>query len=223
MSSLPTMEVFQDLSFTPPDRNAAALRALLLANTRTPWYHDTETESRIIGAKLTASEGMIAFKRERDGIAEAAIMTLWPNGSGGFKVTNIVPRETHSLSEQEYNAVLRDFTERVVKVASPDSTIDLSPDRQSPLNWTSKSAADALWHFSISANKSTGTAHPSDQQTWMHFLVTEYKTGHADLTPSRLAHWLAKAASWPDDVAQDLAIEFETAIALLKYYDEHRE
>ncbi|CAN7790085.1 hypothetical protein LJR034_009024 [Caballeronia sp. LjRoot34] len=223
MSSLPTLEVFQDLSFTPPDKNAAALRAMLVAKVRKPWYHDTETESRIIGTKSTASEGIIVFKRERDDIAEAAIMTLWPNGAGGFKVTNIVPRDTHSLNEREYNAVLRDFTERVVRIASPDSTIDLSPDRQSPLDWTSKSAADALWHFSISANKLTGSAHPSDQQQWMHFIVSEYKTGHANLTPSRLAHWLAKAAGWSDDVAQDLAIEFETAIALLKYYDKHRE
>ncbi|MPQ72044.1 hypothetical protein, partial [Pseudomonas sp. MWU12-2323] len=99
---------------------------------------------------------MVAFKRDRDHIAEAAIVMLWPNGLGGLKVANIVPRDAHSLSEREYNAVLQDFVERVVKIASPENTIDLSPALQSPRDWTSESAADALWRFSLAANKSTG-------------------------------------------------------------------
>lgn len=222
MSSMPTIRVFQDLSFTPVDKDALALREKLIATAQKPWHHDPIAESRIVGAKLLPGEGMVAFKRERDSDAEAAIVTLWPNGAGGYKVTNIVPSEANSLSEQQYNVILRNFAETVVKTASPDSSIELSPDHEGPLNWTSQPAANALWQFCISANKLTGASHPSDRQSWMHFLVTQHKTGHGELTPSRLAQWLVRADKWPEDVANDLAVEYESAIELLDYYDGHQ-
>ncbi|TDY25974.1 hypothetical protein B0G81_6471 [Paraburkholderia sp. BL6665CI2N2] len=222
MSSMPTIRVFQDLSVIAVDKDAPALRDKLIATARKPWFHDPEAESRIVGAKLLPGEGMVAFRRERDLDAEAALVTLWPNGAGGYKVTNIVPREANSLSEQQYNVILRDFAETVVKAAAPDSSIELSPDHEGPLDWTSQSAANALWEFCASANKATGASHPSDRQSWMHFLVMQHETGHGRLTPSRLAQWLVKADKWPEDVANDLAIEYESAIELLDYYDGHK-
>jgi hypothetical protein len=219
MSSMPAIRIFQELSFTAIDNNPAALRDILIAKAPKPWYHDPEAESRILGAKLLPGEGMVAFRRERDSHAEAALVTLWPNGAGGYKVTNIVPREANFLSEQQYNVILGDFAETVVKATRPDISIELSADHESPLDWTSQPAANALWQFSISANKATGASHPSDRQSWMHFLVLQHETGHGRLTPSRLAQWLVKAEEWPEDVANDLATEYESAIELLNYYD----
>lgn len=217
MRSLPTIEVFQNLSFTAVDGDWVAVRDALISKATTPWHHDTEMESRVVGSSNT----MLALRRDGDENIPAAVVTLFPEGLSGYKVTNIVPRETHALTERQYNAVLNDFTKRVVMSAVPGCDVRLSKDKESPRDWTSDAAANALWIFSLAANKSTGSAHPMDRERWMAFLVEHHRSGTDSLGPSLLARWLVEADNWPDDTAHDLAIEFESAIELLTYYDEH--
>ncbi|KNA32834.1 hypothetical protein ADU20_17400 [Burkholderia pseudomallei] len=221
MRSLPTIEVFQDLSFSAVDGDWIAQRDALINKATGPWHHDTEMEARVVDAGVRSGNTMLALRRDGDESIPAAVVTLFPEGHNGYKVTNIVPRETHALTERQYNAVLDDFIKRVVMPAAPDCDVRLSKDRESPRDWTSEAAANALWAFSLAANKSTGSAHPMDRARWMAFIVEHHRSGTGNLNPSLLARWLVEADDWPDDTAHDLAIEFESAIELLTYYDEH--
>ncbi|UEC02575.1 hypothetical protein [Burkholderia vietnamiensis] len=221
MREFQSIEVFQDLSITVDDR--ATLRDALLDVLVAPWQRDVELEDRLRRTSVRADE-MLAFRRDGDTDVDAATLTLWPDGISSYKVTNIVPREKHQLSEHEYNAVLRDFVQKVVEPAHARSSMEVSltSPTQGPLDWTSTAAATALLLFSAAANKSTGASHPQDHQRWMAFLVEEHRTGTGKLTPSLLAQWLYKAEAWPEEVAHRLATDFESALELLGYYDEHR-
>lgn len=221
MRSFPTIDVFQDLTFTVPDGDVAALRQTLIHKAIGVWHHDTEMEARVVDARGRAGNTMLAFRREGDALIQAAVVTLFP-AEGGFKVTNIVPSKMHSLTERQYNAVLADFVQNVVSPAVPEGEIRLSKDKEGPLDWTSEAAATALWTFSRAANKSTGSSHPMDRDRWLAFVVEHHRSGRDALSPSRLARWLVEADCWPDDTAHDLAIEFESSIELLNYYDKRR-
>ena len=221
MRSLPTIDVFQDLTFTTPNGDVAALREALINKATGAWHHDTEMESRVVDTSGRAGKTMLALRRDGDERVQAAVVTLFPV-ERGFKVTNIVPSKTHSLNERQYNAVLDDFVKCVVVSVVPASDIRLSKDKESPLDWTSETAAAALWNFSQAANKSTGSSHPMDRARWLAFVVEHHRNGSDSLSPSLLARWLVDGECWPDDTAHDLAIEFESSIELLAYYDKHR-
>ena len=167
------------------------------------------------------SEDVILFRRDAGQNHPAAGLTLWGNGDG-YYVPNIVPLETGSLTFTQYNAVLADFIARIaapvtaqfgftVKTTEPKQTID---------DWLSPDAALKLRRFSGAANKSTGASHPSDERRWFDFLVAVHRSGDQPAT-DRLARWLREVDGWDEDTAHNLAGDFETAIALLTYYDEH--
>ncbi|SAL18760.1 hypothetical protein AWB64_01292 [Caballeronia sordidicola] len=223
MENYPDIEVFQDLVIRS-NGGVAALRDGLVQTAAWPWQRDTEVEERLRRTAASQGETMIVFRRaESDGVHAATVM-LFPDSEFTYKVTNIVPTVKSSLSEHEYNLVLRDFVRRVVTaVVEPnDIDIQLSKEYQSPLNWTSPESAEALMQFSFAANKSYAASHPLDRNRWMTFLIEEHRSGSEELTPSRLAAWLVKAELWPEDVADSLASEFESAQELLSFYDDHR-
>lgn len=85
----------------------------------------------------------------------------------------IVPTEFGELGITQYNAILADFIERIVRpVASRfDYQIDATEAHQNLEDWTSADAARKLRVFSTAANKSTGASHPMDQRRWFDFII----------------------------------------------------
>ena len=85
-------------------------------------------------------------------------------------------------------------------------------------HWTSEEAAAALNRFSVTANKSTGSSHPSDRCRWFEFIFAAHRA-QGRLDSDILARWLAEVEDWPSEVANDLVIQYEFGIALLTEYD----
>jgi hypothetical protein len=80
---------------------------------------------------------------------------------------------------------------------------------------------DALNYFGGGANKSTGSGHPSDMESWCRFLALLHTTG-TEMDESRLSAYLTEK-KFPEAVVTDLLKEHELAMALLPLYDQIRE
>lgn len=214
------LEVFQDMAIHGPIEKRPELRQALIAAAIDPWRVDLERSAELARNAVT-SEDVVLFRRDAGQDHPAAGLTLWGT-EDGYYVPNIVPLETGSLTFAQYNAVLEDF---VACIAAPVTaqfgfTISTTEARQTLDDWLSPEAALKLKRFSGAANKSTGASHPSDQRRWFDFLVAVHCGGDKP-GADRMARWLHEVDGWDEASAHNLAGDFETAIALLAFYDEH--
>ena len=206
-----SIEVFQDLFLKFPEDHRHEVRQALRQHVEAPWRHAEEREQDM-------PKDIMAFERRSTDALPASGLSLWVE-SDGYKVVNIVPLEVNQISISIYNDVLNDFVDRVVQPASKVSgfRIEISARKQSIADWTSQEAADALHRFSVLANKSTGSGHPSDQKRWFEFLFSSRKC-HGKLDSDLLGRWLIEAEEWPPDVAEKLIYQYEFGMNLLDEY-----
>jgi hypothetical protein len=76
-----------------------------------------------------------------------------------------------------------------------------------------------LRRFSRSANKSTGAAHPWTGARWYAFIIATHHTSKR-LDTDQLVRWLVEVEHWSEDIAHELAIDYEFALGLLEQYDQ---
>lgn len=212
-----TLELFQDLNLRTRSADVS-IRDAILKQVKTPWTHDPKREELASDVRRRG-EDVIAFIREPfNGIGESALM-LWQEDDG-YRVSNIVPKKSGELGIKRYNAILQDFVERVAKPAAADAgfVIDLTPEFQRLEAWVGDEVSTKLRRFSSAANKSTGASHPMDQTRWFEFIIAAHKRS-VRLDPSRLARWLSEVDGWPQDTANELAMDYEFARDLLEKYD----
>lgn len=214
------IEVFSDLYLRGPTANKTALREALIAMPAGPWRYDAD-RSEEIRRNAGSSEDLLAFRHDRDGELPAAGLTLWSRDDG-YYVPNIVPVEVGELSRSVYNALLRDFADRIARpaAAAHGFTVEVTSGEQGLDDWGPPEVAMALRRFSGAANKSTRASHPMDQQRWFAFVLAAHRA-RADLDPDRLARWLQASEGWDEDSAHELAGDYERARALLTYADHH--
>ena len=212
-----SIEVFQDLFLTCSDERRSRFREALLQYARAPWRHAEEREKEL----SHDGHDVMAFEREAGSGIVSSSVVLWLFEKGDeYKVTNIVPLDVNSLGVTGYNDALNDFKDRIAEPASKDSgfRVRITPREQSVRDWTSKEAADALQFFSEAANKSTGSAHPSDRKRWFQFLMSAYKANKKP-NPELLERWLVEVEEWPPDTASELVTEYEFGVDLLSEFD----
>lgn len=212
-----SIEDFQDLFL----RSSAELREALQRYVEPPWRHAKDREQKI--AEDSGNCNVILFERESTNGITASLLIL-SRTSDGYEVTNILPLKKNTLNVAEYNDVLNDFVNRIAKPASKASGFQVEDGKrkQSITDWTSQEAANALHTFSISANKFTGSSHPSDQHRWFQFLFAVHKAHKAQgkvLDTHLLGRWLEEVENWPSEVATKLVLEYEFALNLLDEYD----
>jgi hypothetical protein len=214
------IEMFRDMSLIVPPGTTATLRTALIEAAVAPWSFDAERAEEI-KRNAVSSEDVLLFRHDASDQLPAAGLTLWGR-DGGYYVPNIVPIEARSLSYSEYNAILTDFVDRVARPVCDrlGVGIELSSDSQSLEDWTTDDVATCLRRFSAAANKSTGASHPMDQRRWFDFLVASHRSGR-ELDVETLARWLREVDGWDEETAYDLAGNYQNALALLTYYDEH--
>ena len=216
-----SIEDFQDLFLRSSAEHRTELREALQRHVKAPWRHAKDREQKI--SEDSGNSNVILFAREStNGIASSLL--ILSRTSDGYKVTNIVPLQKHRLNVSEYNDVLNDFANRIAKPASKDSgfQVEDSKRKHAITDWTSQEAARALHRFSMSANKSTGSSHPSDQHRWFQFLFAVHKAHKAQgkvLDTHLLGRWLEEVEHWPSEVATKLVLEYEFALDLLNEYD----
>ncbi|NTZ84292.1 hypothetical protein FCJ61_15135 [Burkholderia metallica] len=214
------IEVFQNLHLKSRT-SARSVRAAILAQVQGPWHHDLERE-KDARSHAAGDEDVIVLCRDAFDDVDESCLLLWQEGEG-YKVPNIVPRSVGQLSITKYNAILRDF---VTKVAEPAAhaggfEIELSSPHQSLDDWLDAEPAAALRRFSQLANKSTGAGHPMDRDRWYAFLIATHDASRR-VDPDQLVRWLVEVEHWPVDTAHDLAIDYESALGLLRQYDQSR-
>lgn len=213
--------VFRDLVLRGGASSLSHIRKALLDQVAVPWSHAEEREKEISAGSVSNND-VVMFAREKGDGIEAVGLLLWSR-EAGYEVTSIVPRNVRELGFESYNAALQDFVSRVAEPASriADFQIEMTPDRQSLRDWVSSDVAEALRRFSVLANKSTGSSHPSDRERWFEFLFLAHRSPK-HLDTDRLIRWLVEVESWPEETAHDLAIQYELGLDLLKAYDRSR-
>lgn len=161
--------------------------------------------------------------------------------SGKIKVGNIVPTEKTQLTLDEYNQLLLAFYNDIIKqYREQGSDIEIdgpTDDIFDPLTVISEEALKKLKAFCNLANKSTGSAHPLDEERWMEFICQTVEDGRMfdyDTLAKFLqdkSYWGEKDAgylgvigkyAWSEDMAYKLADEYEYGCKILKYYKQMR-
>jgi hypothetical protein len=217
------MEIFRDLYLSiEPDRMAAT--ADLIERSPPPgWTRDLIVERQARSAPVLRAKLTFCFNCSAEGRRPAAMVILTEKDPGTFFVSNIIPTAKHQLGHGEYNVILEDFYDRVirpytgpagVRATLTDAEVDLE-------HWMSHETAELLRRFSASANKGTGSSHPADRDRWNDFVVAAHRDG-SSMDPADLRRWLLEVGGWPPEVADPLAVEYEYGRELLAYADGHR-
>lgn len=183
------------------------------------WYRNLELEGKV--APRTDSK-LYCFSCTAPSLRPADLWLSASSGSRALRVTNIVPTPSkpERLTYDEYNAILEDFANRVVKPSGVTHNLSISVIHLEDL--LSPHAAKCLHDFARSANKATGSAHPDDQARWHSFIIAAYRDDSAKknrLSVPMLARWLNEEAGFPEGIASELAGDYENSLALLHLYE----
>jgi hypothetical protein len=178
-------------------------------------------------------------------LVEKARVSIYIGGNeiekGSINVGNIVPMTKNSLTVDEYNAVLMQFYEDVIKPYKESGTeLEISQpsdDIFNPLSVISEDALAKLKRFCGAANKSTGSSHPCDQERWFDFIcqtVDDDKMIGSDTLANFLqdeVYWgeppegfigVMGGYAWDEEHAYELASEYESLSSVLCYYKRTR-
>lgn len=209
------MKVFKDLTIVLRSTRSEEFIAALERNLPSGWTRDKEAESHAVGP---GPRGHVYIVCDQKGERESALVAIVPR-EGGYYVSNIVPRQTGRLTHDQYNRILDEFADECI--GPLEKTLDLqvirSSDSETLENWVSKDTAEKFRHFSGLANKSTGTSHPMDKERWYDFIIAVV-TNQDSLDASTLDRWLFEEDGWDEDMANEMAIEYEQEVGLLKHY-----
>ncbi len=216
------MQVFRDLFIRGDTDQLVATMQEVERSLTDGWSRDVAVE-RDLQSRPLRKEQWYCFSCERQGRRPAAMVSITEKEPRLLYVPNVVPREQHDLSFDEYNAILGEFCDRFVRPAASRTEVQVElTDNQAELErWLSSQAAEKLRRFSAAANKSTGSSHPCDQDRWMDFIVTAHREG-GQFDAHTLRRWLVEVAGWPPEVASRLELEYEFGREVLAFADGRR-
>jgi hypothetical protein len=216
------MEVFRDLYVSATTEKMNAAVAEMEKAIPAGWARDKAAESRTQAFPTSTQRVSYCFACKKEKQRSAAMLILAQKDPATFFVSNIIPVERHQLSHAEYNTILEDFYEKVFKpVADKAGLVHSFNGAEVGLeHWMDKATADLLRAFSACANKGTGASHPSDRERWNAFMLAAHRTG-SRLDPSTLARWLVEVEEWSPEIAEQLALEYESGRGLLAYAFSH--
>lgn len=191
-------------------------------------FFDEYVRADYIGSKVPRAEVLIYYGADS-----------WTEGM--LRVNNIVPLEKDQLSISEYNQILDLFyTNVVVPYCKQHSDITVtgpSSGQFDPTDYITEEALEKLKLFCKFANKSTGATHPCDEERWFDFIcqtvednrMFDYNTLYSFLTdkeywgePTKNFIEVMGEYAWSDDMAAELAMEYENYICFLQYYKKTR-
>lgn len=213
------MKVFRELEIYGPQSALNKVVETIEPQLREGWTRQPDLEEKMVSIGPSVS---YCFSCTRMGPREAADLWLANKNDNTLYVSNVVPREIRELNFDQYNLIVEEFYRLFVVPSAAQLELDhlLSSDKESIEDWMSAESARKLKLFSDAANKSTGSAHPLDQQRWFDFIISAYNE-KTDLDSSTLLRWLIEEEGWFEEEAHELSLQYEFALALLKFYDEN--
>jgi hypothetical protein len=172
------------------------------------WRRDEQQESRL--------RGYYCFTREATEDSPEAKVYLVQEPFG-LRVANVVP-VGQSLSMEQYNAIVRDFRDKIASPAADEAGVklQLTSDSYRLEEAFPSTVIQKLRLFSNAANKSTGAGHPLDRGRWLEFLVAAHRAG-VQVDEGTLARFLEEDLGWSAELAAELAGEYEAGIELLRF------
>jgi hypothetical protein len=213
------LEVFKELEIRSHSRSALEtfLSDLALYLPK-GWKRDRVAEKDLEDVTPSYSDDSYVISVSRKKRKYARIF-LFKSGLTA-KITNIVPAAVGQLSRSQYNAIVQEFAGAIASPARAlGLNLSISGDREDVLKSFGAPAGEALRKFSRGANKSTGSSHPSDKKRWIQFLIAAHLQ-KSEVSSSTLMRWLVEEEKWPEDMANDLAIQYEFSSDLLESYDQ---
>lgn len=208
------LPIFQDLDISGDSEEFDAFLSNLDEDlTKKGWSRNTEIES-------TSKRKLYAINTKMDNPGLDSTLFLIINDKK--YVSNIFPRAKPSLTIKEYNLILNTFYQEFIepiKIKYPKLIFKLSDGQVKLSDLISKNSVESLELFSSMANKSTGSSHPLDRERWYDFIISIAKN-QDKLDINILNRWLVEIDGWSEDIATDLAIEFEFGVNLLKKFME---
>lgn len=210
------MKVYADLDI---NGDLPAIRNLLNGLDRSlpqGWSRDRERENGIPLA--TDDAWMYCFDcRNVPGLVDSSLwIACAPDRT---YVSNIVPSPSsgrNELSHDQYYEILKSFYKDVLQPQAVRYrvSVTLSKNEIDLEDWMTVETAKLLRSFAITANKSTGSSHPRDRQKWVVFLRAANRE-KCRMSPDELARWLYEEEGFRDDVASQLAVEYELSRDIL--------
>ena len=183
------------------------------------WQRETDAEQR---SSKEAGIKYYYFSCRKSGTLEPALIAFARKDNEIIYIANIVPREISELTNEQYNMILSTFLNDFLRPICEKFSVkvDVTSGNQSMRDWVSEETYKKIRSFSVTANKSTGSAHPCDQERWFAFIVSVLRNNEK-LDPTQLERWLVEEEGWHYDIASELAIEYEQGLSLLNYYVNH--
>jgi hypothetical protein len=213
------MKVFCDLVVYLGGRDPEKLAENIESRLAQGWLRARDQEER---KDLMALGRYFCFHSPEKGDRHEARIFLSTRHDGNLYVANIVPVAVRSLGMDQYNTILGEFYDSFLDPACKEMEIraELSSDEQSVRDWISEDSAQLLKSFSMAANRSV--PHPLDEERWYRFLLSVHHE-HQNLSAEQLQRWFIEEEHWPEDRAEDLALQYEFAMQLLDYQAGHRD
>jgi len=210
------MKVFRDLFIRSNSDTMQRVVELIEQKLTDGWQRDRAAEKR--SGQMGETQFFYFTCNEKPG-RSSALVALVKKADWSLYVSNVVPRLAGQLTHNEYNSILEEFANRFAVPAAQhlEIGVELTPAQESIEDWISADSVQKLKQFSAIANKSTGSSHPCDQQRWFAFLVSVHAE-HRKLHSDYLVRWLVECDGWPEDIARELASEYDFAMELLDYH-----
>jgi len=207
------MKVFQQLTIFCDVLQEQQLFSRIEQNPPFGWLHDREDE-------LGAGNDSHYFICTGAVVGIVAVVAVYRKSESSLYVSNVVARDISELSYDQYNMILRRFAADVIAPIADEIGIkyELSRDSKEIIDIIPSPIFEKLLRFSHGANKTTGSAHPSDRESWYDFIVSLHKA-KIQLSSYYLSRWLIEEGKWDEAKANDLTIEFEFAIGLLDFQE----
>jgi hypothetical protein len=214
------MHVFRELFIRGKPEQLVAVAEDICRSLNEGWTRDADAEAHMQSAAVSGGRNVYCFACSKRPRRPAATVFLIEEDKDApaLHTANVVPHEKHELSRNEYNGIVEEFFRRFAEPAAErtGARAELTEPQADLERWLSPSTAKKLRAFCTVANKHTGSSHPMDRNFWYDFIVSAHEEG-AEFSASTLARWLCEEGGWDEDLAEELAIEYEFARGLLAF------
>lgn len=217
------MKTFRELQIKLQDDSVDALFRVIDDNLNENWTHkEFDFDADVLGV-LDDTPKTSCYQYSGNESLPGAYLFLREKDANLLHVSNIIPIELGQMSYDEYNAILIDFYDNVLKPIEKQINVEIEitePDIALDDILTSE-CSKSFKAFSRCANRYTGNSHPLDQKRWFTFIIC-LDRNNKKIDPDFVQKMLVDDG-WPEDKAFELSLEFESAMSLLEFYHETEE
>ncbi len=228
------MQVFKDLLMACAEAEArstfAELKGILQRDATGSWREDSQVARYFLQLNPASEDLMLVVcGGELDLcsiVANTSVLIYLmyrkrfsaDNLSGGICVVNIVPNDGRSsLTIGEYNLILDKFYREVIMKSQSASRWLISAGYKTYQEMFLPECQELFLSFVNSANKSSAATHPSDSYMWNAFLISCARNmPETHPSASEVCQLLVEDCFWDRDAAQNLSLQYEFGIDLLK-------